>query len=83
MVSSMTLHPPPPGQPDETQVALLSVTSAVAVLYSVTWMVVPDFPVGKGDCWGVGSAVAPGAVKHAVSASAAARVLMRAGLVTG
>ncbi|WP_193763424.1 hypothetical protein [Mycobacterium avium] len=30
MVSSMTLHPPPPGQPDETQVALLSVTSAVA-----------------------------------------------------
>lgn len=73
MVSSMTLQPPPLlVQPDDTQATLLSVTSAVAVLYSVTWIVVPDFPVGNGDCWVVGSAAPTGAVAHAVIASTAA-----------
>lgn len=78
MVSSMTLQPPPPPlmQPDETQVALFSVTSAVAVLYSVTWMVAPDFPVGNGDCWVVGSALPVGAVAHAVIASNVASVAL-------
>lgn len=56
-------------QPDETQLALFSVTSAVAVLYSVTWMVVPPCPVGKGGCCGVGSALLGGAVTHAIIAS--------------
>jgi hypothetical protein len=50
----------------------LSVMSAVAVLYSVTWMVPPDLPVGNGDCWVVGSALPCGAVAHAVIASNAA-----------
>lgn len=68
MVTSMTLHPPGE-QPDETQLALLSVTSAVAVLYSVTWMVVPPFPVGNGGCCGVGSALLGGAVTHVIIAS--------------
>lgn len=69
----MTLQPPLE-QPDEIQVALLSVTSAVAVLYSVTWIVVPPFPVGNGGCCGVGSALLPGAVVHAMIASDAASV---------
>jgi hypothetical protein len=58
--------------PGETQVALLSMMSAVALLYSVTWIVVPTFPLGKDACWSVGSAVLWGAAMHAVTVSIAA-----------
>jgi hypothetical protein len=42
------------------------------LLYSVTWIVVPTFPVGNGACWSVGSAVLWGAAMHAVTVSIAA-----------
>jgi hypothetical protein len=42
------------------------------LLYSVTWIVVPTFPVGNGACWSVGSAVLWGAAVHAVTVSIAA-----------
>ena len=79
----MTVQPAPPlVQPDEIQFALLSVMPAVAALYSVTWMVVPDFPVGNGDCDVVGSALLRGAVAHTVIDSATIAAFRRADMNT-